>query len=112
MVEGALWQYNQIPYLPGGGGGTVKHKVASNHIGEVLPQDFWVHLGLPSLRAWHQEEQHPERLALKTSMAWVQDLHKTSRERDPTLDGRTQAFMYAGTQHKAVTPRGLGWTQL
>ena len=63
-----------------------------------------LHVRLPSLRVWHQEEKPTEHLAMKTSWTRVQELQRTGRNRDFTLGGHKQGFTCTGTKHKAVTP--------
>ena len=53
---------------------------------------------------WHWEKEPPEHLALKTSGACVQELHRTWGNGDPILKRHTQMFTCTGSQGKAKSP--------
>ena len=65
------------------------HKLESNYIPEVLPQE-WKFSGLtgvilPWLGVWQLEEQPLKRLVLKASRNWSQEFHSTGGNRCCTL---------------------------
>ena len=53
---------------------------------------------------WQWEEKPTENLVLRTSGAYVQELHRTKGKRYSALGGHMQAFMCTWSQGKAETP--------
>lgn len=74
-----------------------------NNITEVLTQqwEFDPYIRLPSQRLCHWKEESQEHLLLQVSRTWVQELHRTGRNKDSTLGGHTEDFTYIRTQCKA-----------
>ena len=106
MVGGALSWYNPISYLPVGQ--PTNWKIIVSQRFSHWSESSQPHVRLPILRVWNREEEPPEHFALKASVAWVQELHRTGGNRDSTLGGCTQGFTCTGTQGKAVTPQEPG----
>ena len=80
------------------------HKLESNSIPEVLPQE-WKFSGvtgpiLPWLGVWQLEEQPLERLVLKASRNWSQEFHSTGETEAALLDGAYQERAEKQWPHK------------
>ena len=101
-VEEALSWYNKIPYPLGGWPQNWKKIISQrfSHMSGSSEPHIRLHPGSLALG----EEEPPEHLALKASIAQVQELHRTRRNRHSTLGGGTQGFMCTGTHGKAMIP--------
>ena len=75
-----------------------------------MPQKFFPgsessepHIRLPSLGLWQWEKKPPEKLALKTSGVYLQELHRTRGKRNFTLGGHAQGPVSTRPQGKKQT---------
>ena len=59
------------------------------------------HIKPSRVEIWHWEKEPPEHLALKTSGACAQELHRDWGNGGPILKRRTQTFTCTGSQGKA-----------
>ena len=64
--------------------------------------------GSHSWGIWPWEEEPREHLALRTSGACAQELHRTGGNRDPILKRRTWTFTCTGSQGRASSPEESG----
>ena len=103
-VGGEHSQYNQMPYPLGGWPTDWKIIILQrfSHQNESSEP----HLRLPSLGVCHWEEEPPDHLALKTSRARLQEIHRTGKNRNSIPGGCIQVFVYPGK--KALTSKEPG----
>ena len=104
MVGGVHSQYNQIPYPPGGW--PKNWKIIISQRFSHRSESSELHVRLPSLGVWNQEEESPDHLALKASKAWFQDFHRSGINRNSTLGGCTQGLMCTRNQGKGSDFKG------
>ena len=87
LVGGVHLRYNQIPYHLIGQ--PTKWRIIILQKFSHRSESSKPHIRLPILGVQHWEEEPPERLALKASRAWLQELSRTGGNTDSTLGGCT-----------------------
>ena len=98
-------QYNQIPCFPGGQ--LIKWKKLY-HRGSPTGMRVLSFCRFPSLGVWHQEEESPEQLALKSAELACRSSTRLGETETPFLEDTQKVFTCPGTQGKAVTPQNPG----
>ena len=88
------------------------HRWESTSIREThLSESCEPHITFPHLAIYHWEEP-PEHLALSTSRACVQELHRTGVNREPILERHTHFHVCLGHRAKQRLHNHLGQTWL
>ena len=108
LAGGVDSQYIQIAHCPGGQLTNwriiiLQRFTARSESSEL--QVIFLSLGIQC-----QEEEVPEYLAVKASRTWLQELHRTGRNRDFTLKGCTQNLVHQDQGQKQWFERSLSQT--